>query len=127
MQKELEAKIRDYKKLYSLTGREFKRRAKELGIPQTELQYRRAYVFRKNYMDVMREKYSHFKNYDKFKKWAYKHKNPINFYKALPEEEYYPNDLTYQSEVTSSEEDFNGFLETLGIPIEREYGSSRIK
>ena len=69
-------------------------------------------------MDVMREKYSNYENYDKFRKWANKHKNPIDFYNALPEDEFYPNDLTYQSDVTFSQEDFNGFLETLGIEVE---------
>lgn len=117
-QKILEAKIRDYKKLYSLKGFEFKRRARELGISQTELKYRRAYIFRENYMNVMREKYSKYENYDKFRKWANQHRNPLKFYEALPDDEYYPNDLTYQSDVTFSQEDFNSFLETIGIELE---------
>lgn len=69
-------------------------------------------------MNVMREKYSGYENYDKFKKWANRHRNPVDFYNNLPDDEFYPNDLTYQSDVTFSEEDFNSFLETLGINVE---------
>ena len=117
-QKQLEGKLRDYKKLYSLTGKDFKRRARELGINMTELKYRRAYVFRQNYMNVMSEKYSKFENYNLFTKWANRHRNPVRFYEALPDTDYYPDDLHYQSDVTFSQEDFNGFLESLGIDIE---------
>lgn len=117
-QKELERKLRDYKKLYKLTGKDFKRRARELGINQTELQYRRSYIFRQNYMKVMREKYSDFENFDKFEKWARKHKNPVRFYEALPDGEFYPDDLQYQSDVVFTQENFNSFLESLGIQIE---------
>lgn len=117
-QKSLEAKLRDYKKLYKLTGKDFKRRAKELGINQNELKYRRAYVFRENYMKVMREKYKDFENFNKFESWARKHKNPISFYEALPDGEFYPDDLQYQSDVVFSQENFNSFLENFGIKIE---------
>ena len=117
-QKELERKLKDYKKLYKLTGKDFKRRARELGINQTELQYRRAYIFRQNYMKVMREKYKEFENFDKFEKWARKHKNPVSFYEALPDGEFYPDDLQYQSDVVFTQENFNSFLESLGVQIE---------
>lgn len=117
-QKELERRLIDYKRLYSLTGKDFKRRAKELGINQNELKYRRAYVFRENYMKVMREKYSDFENFDKFEAWARRHKNPVSFYEALPEGEFYPDDLQYQSDVVFSQENFNSFLENFGIKIE---------
>lgn len=124
-QKELEAKIKDYKNLYTLKGEVFRRRALELGINQTELKYRRAFVFRQNYMKVMREKYSNFKNYRKFIAWANRHKNPIMFYEALPDNEYYPDDLYYQSDNTFSEENFDSFLESLGIELEEEQAKSK--
>lgn len=126
-QKELEARIRDYQKLYKLEGKDFRRRAKELGINQTELQYRRAYVFRKNYMQVMREKYSSMENFWIFEKWANRHKNPVNFYESLPEGQYYPDDLTYQSDSNFSEDDFNAFLEVLGMDVEAENQAKEIR
>lgn len=118
-QKELEGKLKDYKKLYKLTGKDFERRAWELGINQTELKYRRAYVFRKNYMEVMK-KYKDFKHYDLFKKWANKYRNPVRFYDALPDAEFYPDDLQYQSDMVFTQEQFDSFLEGLGIEIPME-------
>ena len=117
-QKELEVLLNDYKNLYSLSGKNFSKRALQVKFNQTELKYRRAYVFKENYMKVMEEKYSDFDNYDKFVKWANSHKNPISFYEALPDNEYYPDDLQYQSDVVFSEDDFNSFLQSLGIKLE---------
>ena len=116
-QKELEVLLNDYKNLYSLSGKTFSKRSLQLKFNQTELKYRRAYVFKENYMNVMEEKYSDFDNYDKFVKWANSHKNPVSFYEALPDNEYYPDDLQYQSDVVFSQEDFNAFLESLGIKL----------
>ena len=118
-QKRLEAKLRDYKDLYQLTGSQFKKRAKELGIYNKELQYRRAFVFRETYMRIMREKYRNFDNFNKFESWARKHKNPISFYNDLPDAEFHPNDIQYQSDTTFQQEVFNSFLESLGINIEQ--------
>lgn len=119
-QKDVEAKIREYKRLFKLRGEKFKKLASEIGINQTELKYRRAYVFRQNYMNVMREKYGSFESYKLFLRWANRHKNPVNFFEALPDNEYYPDDLYYQSDNTFSEEDFEAFLETLGMDVEAE-------
>ena len=95
-------------------------RATELGINQTELNYRRAYIFRQNYMNIMREKYKNYEDFWLFEKWARHYKNPVNFYEALPDTDFYPDDLQYQSDVTFSNEDFRGFLESLGIDVETE-------
>lgn len=124
-QKMLEARIRDYKRLYSLSGRDFKRLSRELGISETERKYRRAYIFRQNYINEFK-KYSNFAYYKEWQKWAYKHRNPLNFYDSLPDNEYYPDDLNYQSDNTMSEQQFNRFLESLGIDLQMS-GSSRIK
>lgn len=118
-QKQAEAKLRDYKTLYKLEGKDFKRRAKQLSVYYPETKYRRAYIFRENYMRIMREKYKKYENFKKFESWAKKHKNPISFYNALPDSEFHPNDLTYQSDTTLQQEDFNSFLESLGIQIEQ--------
>lgn len=117
-QKELEAKVKDWRKLYKLTGKDFKRRARELGINATELKYRRAYIFRENYMKVMQEKYGHLDSYKYWLKWARKHRNPISFYESLPDNEYYPDDLQYQSDNLFNETDFIGFIESLGEVVD---------
>lgn len=121
-QKELEAKLKDFKELYKLSGKDFKKRASQLMINQTELKFRRAYIFRQNYMKVMREKYSLFRDFWIFERWANKHKNPIDFYNSLPEgEEYFPNDLYRHSDETLSEEEFSTFLEEIGIDLDEVY------
>lgn len=121
-QKELEAKLKDFRELYKLSGKDFKKRAKQLMINQTELKFRRAYIFRQNYMKVMREKYSLMKDFWLFERWANKHKNPIDFFDSLPEDEsYFPNDLYRHSDETLTEEEFQGYLEAIGINVEEEY------
>lgn len=117
-QKELEAKVKDWRKLYKLTGKDFKRRTRELGINVTELKYRRAYVFRENYIKVMQEKYGHLDSYKYWLKWARKHRSPLDFYESLPDNEYYPDDLQYQSDNVFNEADFVGFIERLGEVVD---------
>lgn len=118
-QKDIQNKMADYRNLFKLKGEQFKTMAKYLGINQTELKYRRAYVFRKNYMNEMK-KYEKFPAYKLFLAWANKHKNPVDFYESLPDDNFYPDDLHYQSTANFSEEDFEAFLEVLGIDVSEE-------
>lgn len=121
-QKALEGRARDYKNLFNLSGQKFKKLAWELGINQTELQYHRAYIFRQNYVKVMKKHYSDYRDYWLLKKWINSHRDPVNFFNSLPEDaEFYPDDLHYQSDTVISEENFQSFLETLGIDVEAEY------
>ena len=69
----------------------------------------------------MRDQYSNYEDYWLFKKWVNKHKNPVNFYNALPDEEFYPNDIQYQSDNTLSQDDFKRFLEILGVDVDKEW------
>ena len=69
----------------------------------------------------MKEHYSHLPAYKLFLEWANKHRNPINFYEALPDEDFEPNNLYYQSETYFSEDDFEAFLETLGIDVSKRF------
>lgn len=118
-QKGLETRLQDYVNLFKLSGATFEKRAAEVSLNQTELKYRRAYIFRENYMKVMEEKYSEYENYDLFLEWANKRQNPIIFYEDLPDTKYYPDDLHYQSASNFREDDFNAFLEKLGIDTEQ--------
>ena len=118
---DIEAKISDYKNLFNLKGEAFKKEAFKLGINQTELKYHRAYTFKKTYLRIMRDQYSNYEDYWLFKKWVNKHKNPVNFYNALPDEEFYPNDIQYQSDNVLSQDDFKRFLEILGVDVDKEW------
>ena len=113
--KGLEKQLQDYKELYSLSGKAFEKRAAQLMVNQTEKKYRQAYIFRKNYMTVMRKNYGNFRDYWIFKKYyADKHKDPVRFYDDLPEDDtYYPDDLYRQSLGGFTEEDFTAIVESL--------------
>lgn len=123
-QKQLEARLKDYKDLFTLSGEKFKYRANQLLVNQTEKKYRQAYLFRQRYMKNMREKYYNFRDYWIFKKYyADRHKDPVRFYDDLPEDEtYFPNDLYRQSDETFTEEEFTSFVETvLGVSVDEIY------
>lgn len=128
-QKQLEARLKDYKELFTLSGEKFKRRAEQLMINQTEKKYRKAYQFRKNYMREM-QKYRNMRDYWIFKKYyADRHKDPVRFYDDLPDDDtYFPNDLYRQSEDTFTEEEFTRFVETiLGVSIDEIYEEEGLK
>ena len=128
-QKQLEARLKDYKELFTLSGEKFKRRAEQLMINQTEKKYRKAYQFRKNYMREM-QKYRNMRDYWIFKKYyADRHKDPVRFYDGLPDDDtYFPNDLYRQSEDTFTEEEFTRFVETiLGVSIDEIYEEEGLK
>lgn len=128
-QKQLEARLKDYKELFTLSGEKFKRRAEQLMINQTEKKYRQAYQFRKNYMKEM-QKYRNMRDYWIFKKYyADKHKDPVRFYEDLPEDDtYFPDDLYYQSDMVYTDEQFTSFVETiLGVSIDEIYEKEGLK
>ena len=78
---------------------------------------RKAITFRKNYMNVM-EKYQDFDNYETLKKKMEAIKNPIDFFKYFGKDDTSSDfDLTYQSEQFFAQQEFNRWLERLGIDI----------
>lgn len=128
-QKQLEARLKDYRELFTLSGEKFKRRAEQLMINQTEKKYRQAYQFRKNYMKEM-QKYRNMRDYWIFKKYyADKHKDPVRFYEDLPDDDtYFPDDLYYQSDIVYTDEQFTSFVETiLGVSIDEIYEKEGLK
>lgn len=119
-----EARLRDYTNLFNLKGAKFKEVASKLMVNQTEKTYRKAYVFRKNYMKVMKENWGNYRDYWIFKKYyADKHKDPVRFYEDLPDDDtYFPDDLYYLSDKVFTEEQFTAFVETiLGVSIDEIY------
>lgn len=128
-QKKLEARLKDYKELFTLSGEKFRSRAKQLMINQTEKKYRQAYQFRKNYMKEM-QKYRNFRDYWIFKKYyADRHKDPVRFYEDLPDDDtYMPDDLYYQSDVVYTEEQFTAFVENIiGMSVDEIYEKEGLK
>ena len=60
------------------------------------------------------KKYRNFEGYDKLINKLYQITNPIDFYKFMSKNEL-TKDLTYQSDQFYSQQEFNLFLESLGI------------
>lgn len=89
-------------------------RIKTLGV--SDLEMKRAIVYRENYMNVLR-KYSHLNNYDALMKKLNSFSNPISFYKFMAKDDI-TVDLTYQSDENMAQQMFNGFLLRLGIELE---------
>lgn len=116
-QKEIEAQLRNLKQIENKVGYEFQR-LKERIANAGKLDYtmKKAIVYKENYLREM-EKYSHLDNYDKLMNKLNSIKNPINFYEFASQNEL-TGDLTYQSDNYFSQQDFNRFIQELGIDID---------
>lgn len=84
----------------------------------SDIEMKRAIVYRENYYNVIKDRYSNFDGYDKLEFLFKSLKNPLKFYDFMVERD---NelliDLTYQSEQYYTQQEFNRFLESLGINI----------
>lgn len=79
---------------------------------------RKAIVYRDNYIKVMK-KYEHFDNYKLLERKMQSLKNPVEFFEFFDKDEI-TVDLTYQSDQFYSQQEFNSFLERLGIDIDED-------
>lgn len=121
--KEIEAQLKNLKQIESKVGYEFKmlkERIKKTGVSDFEM--KKAITYRENYLKVL-EKYSHYDNYELLMNKLKSIVNPIAFFNYVSETEL-TVDLTYQSEEYYTQENFNGFIESLGITIENDSVSS---
>lgn len=116
---QIQAQIRKLNKLENLKGSEFKNLKKSIKTQGTsDFSMKRAITYRENYIREMK-KYSGFENYDKFMDKLNSIKNPTDFYNFVSKNEI-TKDLTYQSDQYYAEQEFNLFLEDLGIEIGNE-------
>lgn len=116
---QIQAQIRRLNKLENLKGSEFKNLKKSIKTQGTsDFSMKRAITYRENYIREMK-KYSGFDNFDKFMEKLNSIKNPIDFYDFVSKNEI-TKDLTYQSDQYYAEQEFNLFLEDLGIEIGNE-------
>lgn len=113
---QIQAQIRRLNKLENLKGSEFKNLKKSIKLQGTsDFSMKRAITYRDNYIREMK-KYSGFDNYDKFMEKLNSIKNPVDFYDFVSKNEI-TKDLTYQSDQYYAEQEFNLFIEDLGIEI----------
>lgn len=116
---QIKAQIKRLNKLENLKGSEFKNLKKSIKIQGTsDFSMKRAITYRDNYIIEMK-KYSGFDNYEKFMEKLNSIKNPTDFYNFVSKNEI-TKDLTYQSDQYYAEQEFNLFLEDLGIEIGNE-------
>ena len=116
---QIKAQIRKLNKLENVSGSEFKNLKKSIKIQGTsDFSMKRAITYRENYIREMK-KYSGFENYDKLMNKLNSIKNPTDFYDFVSKNEI-TKDLTYQSDQYYAEQEFNLFIEDLGIEIGNE-------
>lgn len=106
-------KFKDYEKQ---KGYEFKQIRNLIhNVGDIDYEYRKASIYRDNYMNEMK-KYAHFDNYEILEKKMQSLKNPKEFFEYFSKDEI-TIDLTYQSDQFYTQQAFNSFLERLGIEI----------
>lgn len=103
----------------SKTQSSFRRNIESIkNLGRLDYDYRKAEIYQQNYKDEM-AKYSSYDNYQLFEKFVNRYKNPISFWNRVKNHEVL-KDLTYQSEQTYSQAEFNSFLvKDIGIDSEK--------
>lgn len=100
-------------------GYEFKEiRNTIYSIGDKDYTIRKAIVYRDNYIKEMK-KYEHFDNYKLLEAKMQSLKNPVEFFEFFDKDEI-TVDLTYQSDQFYQQQEFNSFLERLGIDLEED-------
>lgn len=114
--KEIERNIEALKQIENKVGYEFERLKKQLQrLGKSDYEMKKAITYRENYIKEM-EKYSHFDNYELLVKKMNELKNPLRFFEFMKKDEL-AVDLTYQSDQYYGQQEFNSYLERLGIKI----------
>lgn len=116
-EKEIKRQLENLKSIEIKKGYEFDRLRQRIQTAGTsDYIMRKSIIYQENYLKEM-EKYSHFDNYEKLMQVLNSIKNPIKFFEYVSKNEL-TQDLTYQSDQYFSQQEFNKFLEQLGIDIE---------
>lgn len=110
-QKELEITKQDIRDIYTLTGEAFERKKNQI-LKKSSSSYdlRKNIIYKENYIETIRRKYSNFDNYDKLINYMQK-LSPKQFYdksQSVPQLE----DLTLISDQTMAQNEFNKFVES---------------
>lgn len=106
------------KELETSRGYDFKvAKARIEGQGVSDLTMKRAIVWRENHMREM-EKYQNFENYEKLEALMKRYSNPISYFNKFTDIDDKLSDLQYQSDQVLSQEEFNSFLNQLGIKTE---------
>lgn len=118
-EKEILAQIKNLDKIESTSGYDFyltKQRIMTQG--RSDYKMKQAINYRNNYIQEMK-KYRNYENYEKLEKKMNSITNPLSFFELMSANEL-TQDLTYQSDEVLSQEEFNMYLNDLGIETEDE-------
>lgn len=118
-EKEILAQIKNLDKIESTSGYDFyltKQRIMTQG--RSDYKMKQAINYRNNYIQEMK-KYRNYENYEKLEKKMNAVTNPLSFFELMSANEL-TQDLTYQSDEVLSQEEFNMYLNDLGIETEDE-------
>lgn len=122
--REIEAQLRNLRKIETRTGYEFnalRRRLANVGTSDYEM--RRAIQYRENYFSMIKN-YENFDNYDKLINKLQSITNPIEFYKFVSQNELL-SDITYMYDnlvnfglgIANEQMNFDYMLESIGIEV----------
>ena len=117
--RELEAQIKNLQEIETTKGYDFfltKQRILNQG--RSDYKMKQAINYRNNYIQEMK-KYRNYENYELLEKKMNSLTNPLSFFEFMSANEL-TQDLTYQSDEVLSQEQFNMFLNDLGIETEDE-------
>lgn len=115
--REIEAQLRNLKKIEISSGYDFKRLKERLNrLGSSNYEMKKAITYRENYLREL-QKYSHLDNYDKLIEKLKSITNPIEFFNFMSANEL-TQDLTYQSDEYYTQEAFNSYILQLGIDID---------
>lgn len=115
--REIQKQLENLNKIETTKGFDFnltKLRIMKAGVSDYEM--KKAITYRENYLQEL-EKYKNFQNYEKLEEKLKSITNPVAFYDFMSNTEL-TKDLTYQSDQAYTQEEFNRFLNDLGIETE---------
>lgn len=113
---DIERKLRDLGKIGKVRGKELERlKYRVLSQARDDYKMRKALIYRDNYLKEM-TKYQNFEGYDLLMQKLNSIQNPLSFYEFMSQN-VLSEDLTFQSDQFYTQQEFNQFLEDLGIII----------
>lgn len=116
----IQANLKDVKNFQKLVGKEFSRVRKYIHRTGNEsYTYRKAFVYRKNYMEVIKG-FEKLDGYEELKKAFNEHSNPEEFYEWI-EKTGDDNiiDIHYESDNTMTQSQFYKYLDALGVEYDK--------
>lgn len=116
-ERQINAQLKNLEKIETKAGFDLERLKQNImSQGRADYKMKQSINYRNNYMKEM-EKYKNYDNYELLKKKMDSISNPIRFFDFMSQNEL-TQDLTYQSDQVLSQEEFNMYLNDLGIETE---------